>query len=249
MSAPGAAEAMSTPDNAFLDGLAAEATRIYRQGTYAEIVRQRLRELAWSLPFALFVQGWGVMAMFLLGLWAGKRQVFRNVDAFRPLLRRLLVVGLLVGLPLNLLTAATYATATQTFSPLTLLAPFNGYIGAPLLSFAYIAGITLLAQHDVWRKRLAPLASVGRMALSNYLLQSIVCTTIFYSYGLGLFGQVGPAAGLLLSVAIYALQVPLSVLWLRHFQYGPAEWLWRTMTYGRLQPIRARRPLPAGGTT
>jgi uncharacterized protein len=76
------------------------------------------------------------------------------------------------------------------------------------------------------------------MALSNYLLQSLICTFIFYGYGLGLFGQVGAAAGLLLTVVIYALQVPLSVWWLRRFRFGPAEWLWRTMTYGRRQPFR-----------
>lgn len=77
------------------------------------------------------------------------------------------------------------------------------------------------------------------MALSNYLLQSVVCTTLFYSYGFGLFGQVGPAAGVLLSCAIYALQIPLSVWWMRRFRFGPAEWLWRSLTYGRRQRLQA----------
>jgi uncharacterized protein len=76
------------------------------------------------------------------------------------------------------------------------------------------------------------------MALSNYLFQSLVCTTLFYSYGLGLFGKVGPAAGLALSFAIYSVQVPLSVWWLRRFRFGPMEWVWRSMTYGKLQPMR-----------
>ena len=76
------------------------------------------------------------------------------------------------------------------------------------------------------------------MALSNYLLQSLVCTTIFYSYGLGLFGSVGRAAGLGLAVAIYAAQVALSVRWLKCFRFGPLEWLWRTLTYGSRQPMR-----------
>jgi uncharacterized protein len=65
-----------------------------------------------------------------------------------------------------------------------------------------------------------------------------VCTTIFYSYGLGLYGSVGRAAGLGLAVIIYAIQLPLSVWWLRRFRFGPAEWLWRSLTYGKLQPMR-----------
>ncbi len=78
------------------------------------------------------------------------------------------------------------------------------------------------------------------MALSNYLLQTLVCTTIFYSYGLGLFGQVLPSAGLALAVVIFALQIPLSVWWLQQFRFGPAEWLWRSLTYGKLQPMRVQ---------
>jgi uncharacterized protein len=76
------------------------------------------------------------------------------------------------------------------------------------------------------------------MALSNYLMQSLICTTIFYSYGLGLFGSVGRATGLGLAVGIYAAQVAFSVWWLNRFQFGPMEWLWRSLTYGKRQPLR-----------
>jgi uncharacterized protein len=79
---------------------------------------------------------------------------------------------------------------------------------------------------------------VGRLALSNYLFQTLVCTTIFYSYGLGFYGKVGPAAGLALTVLIFVTQIMLSVWWIRRFRFGPAEWLWRTLTYGKLQPVR-----------
>jgi uncharacterized protein len=76
------------------------------------------------------------------------------------------------------------------------------------------------------------------MAIGNYLLQTLICTTLFYGYGFGLYGQVGAAAGVLLTIAIYALQIPLSVWWLRHFRFGPVEWLWRSLTYGERQPMR-----------
>ncbi len=109
------------------------------------------------------------------------------------------------------------------------------------MCFFYVSTLVLVLQREVWRGRLAPLAAVGRTALSNYLLQSLVCTTIFYSYGLGLYGQVGPALGLALTALIFALQIPLSMWWLRRFRFGPAEWLWRTLTYGKLQPMRVRQ--------
>ncbi len=111
-------------------------------------------------------------------------------------------------------------------------------IGGPALCFFYASAIVLLAQREAWKRRLAPLAAVGRMALSNYLMQTLTCTTIFYHYGLGFYGKVGPAAGVGLTLLIYGLQIPLSVWWLKHFRFGPVEWLWRTLTYGKLQPVR-----------
>ena len=113
-------------------------------------------------------------------------------------------------------------------------------LGAPVLALSYIAGLTLLLQYDAWRARLRPLAAVGRMALANYLLQSLIATTLFYGYGIGLFGQVGPAVGVCIMVAIFTIQIPLSVWWMGRFHFGPVEWLWRTLTYLRLQPVRLR---------
>jgi len=111
-------------------------------------------------------------------------------------------------------------------------------VAAPALTLFYASTIILLTQREIWRRRLAPLAAVGRTALSNYLLQSLICTTIFYSYGLALFGKVGPSLGLLLTITIFLIQVPLSVWWLRRFQFGPIEWLWRSLTYWQRQPMR-----------
>jgi uncharacterized protein len=81
------------------------------------------------------------------------------------------------------------------------------------------------------------------MALTNYLLRSLVCTTTFYGYGLGLFGRIGAAAGIVLTLVIYALQIPLSVWWLRRFRFGPLEWLCRSLTYGQVQPLRQQSAL------
>ncbi len=100
------------------------------------------------------------------------------------------------------------------------------------------SGIALLFRRGNRRKFLGPLAAAGRLPLSNYLLQSVICTMLFYSYGLGLFGQVGKAAGVGLAAIIYALLLGLSVWWSARFQFGPAEWLWRALTYKAAPPMR-----------
>ncbi|MDQ3702102.1 MAG: DUF418 domain-containing protein [Chloroflexota bacterium] len=226
----------------------AEASvRAFGRGTFAEIMAQRTQDTLQSYAF-LPLAAPNVLAMFLLGLYAGRRGVFRDIPGHLPLIRRVLVWGWGIGLAGNLL----YATAQETTNRavptgLGLLAQAGQTLGAPALCLGYAAGLVLLMQQASWRHRLAPLAAVGRMALSNYLLQSLVCTTIFYSYGLGLFGQVGPAAGILLAIVIYLAQVPLSVWWLRRFQFGPAEWLSRSLTYLRRQPIKRAAVRLAGG--
>jgi len=111
-------------------------------------------------------------------------------------------------------------------------------LAAPAMSLFYASTIILLTQGEAWRRWLAPLAAVGRMALSNYLFQSLICTLIFYSYGLALFCQVRPSLCLLLIMIIWLIQIPLSVWWLRRFQFGPVEWLWRSLTYWQRRPMR-----------
>jgi len=222
---------------------AAEASHIYATGGYIEVTAQRARDLAFFAPFQLFMLP-SVLAMFLLGLYTGRRGIAQDIPAHLPFLRRVRAWGLGLGLPLNLLYAVASEASERTVpSLLGLVATAALAAGGPVLSLGYAAALALLVQAPAWRRRLAPLAAAGRLALSNYLLQSLVCTLIFYGYGLGLFGQVGAAAGLLLTVVIYLLQLPLSVWWLRHFQFGPAEWLWRSLTYGRWQPFRRA---PAG---
>jgi uncharacterized protein len=225
---------------------AERSVEVYGHGSFADIFGQRLKDhedVLWGTLFMLPV----IFAMFLLGLYAGRRRLLHEPERYPRLLRWLAGWGLLLGLLCNL----SYVVVSECVSRLepswaTLGAYWVYAVGTPLLSFGYAAGIVLLVQHEPWRRRLAPLAAVGRMALTNYLLQTLICTTLFYSYGCGWFGKVGPAVGALLTIAIYAVQVPLSVWWLNRFRFGPAEWLWRCLTYGRWQRMRALRPgLPA----
>lgn len=235
---PGAAEQLQQAEQLTVQGFAqqfAEDQRVYGSGSYTTVVAYRARFLP-SVYLNLLFQWPPVLAMFLLGLYAGKRGILHDPGAHAPLLRRIRGWGLTLGLTLSLLVVTLQLRLSLLGGAMAPL--LNLSIAGPLLSLGYGATIVLLAQNPGWGRRLMPLAPVGRMALTNYLLQSIIATTIFYGYGFGLYGQWGAAAALALSVVIYALQIPLSTWWLSHFRFGPIEWLWRSLTYSYRQPMR-----------
>ncbi len=235
---PGVAEQMRQVEQqtiAQFEQQFAEDQRVYGSGSYAEIVAYRARFMP-IVYFSLLFQWPPVLAMFLLGLYAGKRGILHDPGAHLALLRRVRFWGLTLGLALSLLVVILQARLSLLGGAMAPLLNFS--IAGPVLSLGYAATIVLLAQRPAWLRRLTPLAPVGRMALTNYLLQSLIATTIFYGYGLGLYGRWGAATGLLLSLAIYALQIPFSNWWLSRFRFGPLEWLWRSLTYGRAQQMR-----------
>jgi uncharacterized protein len=125
-----------------------------------------------------------------------------------------------------------------SWMPLAMAASFA--VGTVPFALAYIATATLLLERAAWRRRLGLFAPVGRMALTNYLAQTVLCITIYYAGGL--VGQAGPLFGLLLALVIFPAQMLASAWWLARFRYGPMEWLWRSLTYGRLQPMRLAQP-------
>ncbi|MFZ5813773.1 MAG: DUF418 domain-containing protein, partial [Bacillota bacterium] len=203
----------------------------YQQGSYGQLFLARLLELGAVYASMLLSGGVGqIFGLFLLGMLAAQTGLLRDLPAHRPLLERLFRWGLPVGVAFSLLLTQTGGS--------TLAYALGAVLGGGSLGLAYGAGLVLLLQRPDWSRRLAPLASAGRMALTNYLLQSAICTTLFYSYGFGLYGRISPSAGLLLSFLIYSMQVMISHWWLQRFHYGPFEWLWRSLTYQRIQPLR-----------
>jgi len=117
-------------------------------------------------------------------------------------------------------------------SPLGVLVSTAYGYQRPALMLFYACAIVLLSLHERWGRILAPLRFTGRMPLTNYLMQSVICTLIFYGYGLGFYERVGPTLCLVLAFVIFPVQVLTSIWWFRHFRFGPAEWLWRMLTYG-----------------
>jgi uncharacterized protein len=132
----------------------------------------------------------------------------------------------------------------REFSYHFVIAAIAGIVGgvasnsAALLAVGYGAAIMALMQLPATRRILSAFAPIGRMAFTNYLLQSLIFGFIFFGYGLGQFGRMGAATAFALGVAVYIAQMVLSSVWLRHYRFGPIEWLWRTLMYGATQPMR-----------
>ena len=218
---------------------------IYAHGSYAQIFQERLHEMAFNAVGIVFFYP-RVLGIFLFGLWFWRTGIIHNIAAHTALLKRCVAWGLAIGLAGN----AAFVAISEIYHPdpmapsgLSYLLNVLGSVGIPALSLAYASTVALLFCDPVWQSRLRPFAAVGRTALTNYLLQTVICTTIFNTWGFSLYGTFGPPAGLALTVVIYAAQIPLSIWWLRRHTYGPMEWVWRVLTYGR----SSVREIPASG--
>jgi uncharacterized protein len=210
----------------------------FRDGSYADVVEANLLFTAAGVVRRLLnMQLVRVFGMFLLGFWAGRVGLFADLAAHRVLLRRLLLLGVLVGLPGSTLAALLPQGSAILPTPGGWPAAALIAVATPILCLGYAAAIALLSMRASWQRVLRVFAPVGRMALTNYLLQSVVLVGVFHGIGLGLFGQVSLATTLLIATALFLVQVPLSALWLRRYSYGPIEWLWRQFTYGARMPL------------
>ncbi len=222
-----------------------ELVAAFVTGGYADAVSHRLGGLILVIPLTLIFAP-AFLGLFLVGLLAGRKRILTEVAGNRWFLLRILMGCGALGLVGNFFGAWVMMGAS-TDKDLGALLVGTGIISVfgPVLTAAYIAGIVLLIHQRPSLLFLPPLAAVGQMALTNYLAQSLIATTIFYGYGLGLGDAVGRLGTIGIALLIFAAQVFFSVLWLKHFRYGPMEWLWRSLTYGARQPmVRDRPPAP-----
>ncbi len=186
-------------------------------------------------PFYMLWRGAGSM---LLGMALFKWGVF-SARASRRTYWIFILLGLVVGIPLTGLgIIRQFAVDWDPIFSFFILGQYN-YVGSFFTALGWIGLVMLICQSGTlpgWRARFG---AVGRMALTNYLMQTVICSLIFYGYGLGLFGQVSRIGQVGIMVAIWALQLWWSPLWLERFRFGPMEWLWRSLSYRKLQPFRS----------
>lgn len=209
---------------------------VYQEGPYRQLFLFRAFTWAAMIIWSLFT-GFDltVLAMFFIGAsLAGSNSLGADRAGFH---KRFMLLGGLVGLPLAAFGA--YAMGTHMSSaPWRIAGTFAMMTGAPLMSLGYLGAVLLAVNSGAAGVAGRALMATGRMALTNYLTQSVVATTCFYYYGLGWFGTVGQAQQLLFVACVYTCQVAISVLWMKHFRFGPMEWLWRSFTYLKAQPMR-----------
>ena len=211
--------------------------RIFTQGRYRETVElsgQRFIEKA-AGDFAFSVV---LMGMFLLGVWFVRSGVMENTRAHLPLFRKLAVVGLPIGIGIGLagsLIAMSHTPGDRTDGwgiarGLLMLGNLPACLG-------YVGLLVLMLHSKTVFARINVLAPLGRMALTNYLMQSLICAIYFYGYALGHWGM-PRAQQLLFVLVVFAAQVAFSHWWLSKFRYGPLEWLWRGFTYRQTPKFR-----------
>lgn len=208
------------------------------QGSWLEQIEYRAPTLfAMQTVGFLFESFWTLGGLMVIGMALYKWGLLTN-DRSPQFYLKLLVTAGVIGFTL-ILVGVWYreAVAWDTAQVLLIGRSFN-YIGSLFVSLAYLSGIMLLCQSAADGLIATALSAVGRTAFSNYLLQTLIATTIFYGHGLGLFATLTRAELLAIVVLLWSIQIPLSIAWLNRFQYGPVEWVWRTLTYGTRQPLQ-----------
>ena len=224
-----AGAALATP--ARVADLARDAA-VYDGGSFGEVVALRLHDWALSLA-SLPLTGLTIGAAMLLGHWSARRRLLEDPAAHRGLLRRLVEVGLPLGLAGGLMHAVALSQLSGGGGIAAAGLGASGvvdHIAGVLLTGAYIGTAGLLFARRGGSGR-SPLQAAGRLALSNYLGQSLVCSLVFSGYGLGLYGELGPARVAAFGVALWAVQLALSAAYVRVFAFGPVEWFLRWVTY------------------
>lgn len=212
-------------------------TEAYRDGPYTEALIFRAMTFGMMIFFTLLGFGLHVLGMFFIGAGLYAAGVF--APGRLAWHRTAIVLGLLVGLPVVLLGVYGHRLTGEGM-PLWLMGALN-MLGGPLMSLAYLGAAVLLAASGAVPVIVRAISRVGRMALTNYLTETTVATFIMYHWGLGWFGSVYPAQQVLIVVCVYGALIITSAIWLRFFQFGPMEWLWRTVTYWRPQPLLRER--------
>lgn len=230
-------EAMSGQDKMIAEMLEGQR-QAFGSGTYWQATSQRAKDLGFSL-MNLMVVGPLVFGMFLLGSWFVKSGAIAQPQTRPRLFRALRWLALPAGLALVSISFAIDPTQHPDELSFTASTAFClGMLGGALMCLGYAGWVVRGMQSPAWTTMLARLAPAGRMALTNYLLQSLACTLVFYGYGLGYFERLPRAWQIPCALCLFGAQVLLSRWWLRHFRFGPMEWLWRSATYLKPQPMR-----------
>lgn len=206
------------------------------QGAYAEITAYRLPLALQLQSYGVVLLGWHVLALMLIGMALMKTGVLA-AERSASFYRNMMLIAYGIGLPLMVYSAV--GRNAHDFDSIYVfgMGGLPNFFGSIIVGLGHIGLVMMWIKGGFMQKLLQRFAAVGRMALSNYLLHSIILTTVFYGYGLGLYGSIPRFGQMGFVVAVIALQLLLSPWWLARYRFGPFEWLWRSLTYWQRQPM------------
>jgi uncharacterized protein len=222
--------------------LGPRAIDVYSNGAFGDVVTYNRQFTAnrWSGSWVSYMWMTVPLPLMLLGMLIGRSRIMTRVGQQKSLLKKVFWYGLGSGITLGALVIFLFALAGKSgwnpwiAFPASWLLALSGLV----MAVAYAAGLLLLLQKRLGAELQAALGSVGRMALTNYLLQTVICISLFYGFGIGLYGKLDVSQAALVALGIFALQIVFSRLWLNVFQFGPVEWMWRMAAYWRVMSIR-----------
>ena len=211
----------------------------FSQPSYSEATAFRLGELPAHFKVAPGFAAFILLPIFIFGYWLIRTGRIQHSEQHREFFRALAWIGMGLGLPMTIagLTVVGHPAGRHVVE---LRAAGGGMfmLGQYAMTAGYLGLVVCMMQSAQWRRLLTWTAPLGRMALTNYLMQSLILSTVFFGYGFGLYGQIGRMGQMGIAVAIIAFQWLFSLLWLKAFRIGPLEWIWRCITYWKWQPIR-----------
>lgn len=226
---------------------AQEQYRIKRSGTVSEIIEMNLTDSMLNKLLFLVFTGrlWITFGYFLLGLWAGRVALFRDTDLNRGIFKKLMFwtggVALVTSVIHVMTDVPIFAQATLE----TVLASISFTTQQATLAAFIVASVTLYYWRDPTRGLLPKLAPLGKMGLTTYLMQTMFGVTLFFGIGFGMLGEMGVASSIAAGIAFFVFQIFFAQWWLRRFNLGPFEWLWRALTYFKLNPNARAQTSPA----
>jgi uncharacterized protein len=222
--------------------------KISESGDYFHLVNNFFEWVFIDYLASGLILGWLCYALgrFLIGAWVGRHEWVARAADFLPGWRQLLRIALPAGLVIEgFATMLAKSSWLPEWEHHEFMADALHLLAVPVLAAGYLAIIVVAFQGGLGRRLLAPFAAVGRMALTNYLTQSLVIGFILFGIGpgLALAGKIGTTAIVGIVIAVFVVQALISSWWLVRFAFGPAEWVWRALTYGNMPPMRLPRPL------
>jgi uncharacterized protein len=216
-----------------INHLLEQASAVYTNGSFAEIISIRWVEYKALLPGLLFFYP-VVMAMFLTGILIARKQYLANVSQHAIMIKRIFMLSLIFGIVFNIPFVWIYRSFDMVIPSIwSVMHSVLHIIGGISLATAYATGFILLYIKGKEKAIKRIFAPIGRMALSNYLMQSFITGFLFLPYGFNLFGSIDVWTGMGITLMIFSFQIVFSRWWMQRFQFGPMEWLWRTLTYGK----------------